>query len=131
VWYKQLMMNTLTSLLSIVLLATSVVAQDSPIPQELPQELRQTRDAVRRRVEQPIPPKLPLPRPAQWGDNDGLLNRLRANRQTVAIGGAVNAGSIESRIAALEAKVEALQSELEAQRVLIKLLQELLDRQRK
>jgi TolA-binding protein len=65
-------------------------------------------------------------------DNDGLLNSLRAtNRQTLAAEGRVNAGPVEDRIAALEAKVEALQNELEAQKGLIKQLQELLDRQQK
>ena len=123
-------MSRLVSLLSIVLLATSLVAQDAPIPQDLPLELRKTSEAMRRRVEQPIP--LPLQRPTKRFDNDGLLNRLRAtNRQTLATEGRVNAGPVEERIAALEAKVEALQSELEAQKALIKQLQELLDRQQK
>ena len=132
VWYKQLIMNTLLSLLSIVLLATSLVAQDAPIPQDLPLQLRQTREAVRRRVEQPIPQGIPLQRPRKWLDNDGLLNSRRAtNRPTLATEGRVNAGPVEDRIAALEAKVEALQSELEAQKALIKQLQELLDRQQK
>ena len=102
-------MNTLMSALSIVLFATSLVAQDVPIP-----------------------PDLPLQRPTKRLDNDGLLNRLRAtNRPTFATEGRVNAGPVEARIAALEAKVEALQSELEAQKALIKQLQELLDRQQK
>ena len=125
-------MNRLISLLSIVLLATTLVAQDAPIPQDLPLQLRKSSEAVRRRVEQPIPQDLPLQRPTKRLDNDGLLNRLRAtNRQTLATGDRVNAGPVEDRIAALEAKVEALQSELEAQKALIKQLQELLDRQQK
>ena|SRR5437762_4829116 len=125
-------MSTLISLLSIVLLATSLVAQDAPIPQDLPSQLRQTSDAVRRRVEQPIPQDLPLQRPTKRLDNIGLPNRLRAtNRQAPATEGRVNAGSVEDRIAALEAKVEALQSELDAQKALIKQLQELLDRQQR
>ena len=124
-------MHTLTSLLSIVLLATSLVAQDAPIPQDLPLQLRKTSEAVRRRVEQPIRQDLPLQRPTKRLDN-GLLNSLRAtNRQTLATEGRVHAGPVEDRIAALEAKVEALQSELEAQKALIKQLQELLDRQQK
>src|SRR5262245_24334335 len=102
-------MNTLMSVLSIVLLATSLVAQDAPIPQDLP-----------------------LQRPTKRLDNNWLLNSPRAtNRQTLATDGRVNAGPVEDRIAALEAKVEALQSELEAQKALIKQLQELLDRQQK
>ena len=65
-------------------------------------------------------------------DNDGLLTRLRAtNRQTLATEGKVNAGSLEDRIAALEAKVEALQRELAVQKAVIEQLQELLDRQQK
>ena len=125
-------MNALISLLSIVLLATSLVAQDAPIPQDLPLQLRKTSDAVRRSVEQPIPPRLLLQQPTKRLDNDGLLNRLRAtNRQTLGTESRVNAGPVEDRIAALEAKVEALQSELEAQKALIKQLQELLDRQQK
>src|SRR5262245_9316772 len=123
-------MNTLMSFLSIVLLAPSVVAQDAPIPQDLPSQLRQTSDAVRRRVEQPIPRNLPLqPSAKRW--DESFLNRLRANkRQLLATEGKVNA-SAEDRIAALEAKVEALESELEAQKALIKQLQELLDRLQK
>src|ERR1044071_8144344 len=121
-------MNTLVSLLSIVLLATSVGAQDAPIPQELPLQFRQTSDAVRRRVEQPIRhdrPLLQLPTKRLY---DSLLNRHRANiHTTLATEGNVNAASLEDRIAALEAKVQALQTELDAQKALIKQLQELLD----
>ena len=125
-------MNALISLLSIVLLATSLDAQDSPIPQDLPLQLRKTSDAVRRRVEQPIPRDLRLQRPTKRLDNDGLLNRLRAtNRQTLATEGRVNDGAVEDRIAALEAKVEALQREVETQKAMIKQLQELLDQQQK
>ncbi len=110
----------LISLLSIVLLATSLVAQDAPIPQDLPLQLRS--DAVRRTVEQIIP-RLPLQRPTKRLGNDGLLNRLRAtNRQTLATEGRVNAGPVEDRIAALEAKVEALQREVETQKAMIKQL---------
>jgi hypothetical protein len=119
-------MSTRISLLSIVLLATSLVAQDAPIPQDLPLELRKTRDAVQRKVEQPIPRQLPLP--TKRPQNDGLLNRLWPGR---TLDTKVNAGPVEERVAALEAKVEALQRELEAQKVLIKQLQELLDRQQK
>jgi hypothetical protein len=124
-------MNTLMSLLSIMLLATSVVAQDAPIPQDLPWQLRQTSDAVQRKVEQPIPRNLPLQPPTKRWD-ESFLNRLRANkRQLVVTEGKVNAGTVEDRIAALEAKVEALQRELEAQKALTKQLLELLDRQQK
>ena len=123
-------MNTVIALLSIVLLATSLAAQDAPIPQDLPLQLRHTSEAVQRGVEQPIPQDFPLQRPTRRLDN--FLNRLRTtNRQTPATEGRVNAGSVEDRIAALEAKVEALQSELEAQKALIKQLQEMLDRQKK
>ena len=102
-------MNALISLLSIVLLATSLVAQDAPIPQDLP-----------------------LQRPTKRLDNDGLLNSLRAtNRQTPATAGRVNAGPVEDRIAALEAKVEALQREVETQKAMIKQLQDVLDQQQK
>src|SRR5207249_10671228 len=112
--------------------ATSLVAQDAPIPQDLPLQLRKTSDAVRRRVDQPIPQRLPLQRPTKRLDNDGLLNRLRAtNRQTLATEGRVNAGPVEDRIAALEAKVEALQRDVETQKAMIKQLQELLDQQKK
>ena len=125
-------MNTLMPLLSIVLLATSLAAQDAPFPKDLPLPLRQTREAVRGRVEQVIPRALPLQPPRRWADSDSFLNRLRAtNRQALATPGRVNAGSIEDRIAALEAKIEALQIELEAQKVLIKQLQGLLDQQQK
>ena len=111
-----------------MLLATSLAAQDAPIPQELPSQLRQTSDAVRRRVEQVIP-RLPLPRPT---NNYGLPTSLRVtNRQTLATEGRVNAGPVEDRIAALEAKVEALQREVETQKATIKQLQELLDQQQK
>jgi hypothetical protein len=128
VWYKQLIMNALISLLSIVLLATSLAAQDAPIPQDLPLELRS--EAVRRTVEQPIL-RLPLQRPTKRLD-ESLLNRLRAtNRQTLATEARVNAWSVEDRIAALEAKVEALQREVETQKAIIKQLQELLDQQQK
>jgi hypothetical protein len=120
------------SLLSIVLLATSLAAQDAPIPQDLPLQLRQTSDAVRRGVEQRIPQDLPLQRPTKRLDNLGLPNRLRAtDRQPLAPERRTNAGTVEDRIAALEKKVEALQNELEAQKALIKQLQELLDRQQK
>jgi TolA-binding protein len=122
-------MNAVISLLSIVLLATSLVAQDAPIPQELPLQLRKTSDAVRRGVEQPIPRYLPLQQPTQRLDNS-LLNRLRlTNRQTPATAGRVNAASVEDRIASLEAKVEALQREVETQRAIIQQLKELLDQQ--
>jgi len=125
-------MNTLISLLSIVLLATSLVAQDAPIPQELPLQLRNTSEAMRRRVEQPIRQDRPLQWPRKRLDNDGLLNRLRAtNRQNLATEGRVNAAPVEDRIAALEAKVEALQREVETQKAMIKQLQELLDQQQK
>ena len=131
VWYKQLIMKAPKSLFTMVLLATSLTAQDAPIPQDLPLQLRQTSDAVRRRVEQPIP-RLPLQGPTNRLDNNGLLNRLRAtNRQTLATEGRVNAGPVEDRIAALEAKVEALQREVETQKAMIKGLQELLDQQQK
>jgi hypothetical protein len=59
-WYKRLIMKILISLLSIVLLATSLVAQDAPIPQDLPLQLRQTGEAVRRSVERPIPQHFPF-----------------------------------------------------------------------
>ena len=125
-------MNTLKSLLSIVLLATSLVAQDAPIPQELPLQLRKTSDAVRGKVEQQSPQDLPFQRPRKWLDNDGLLNRLRGtNRQTLATEGRVNAAPVEDRIAALEAKVEALQREVEAQKAVINQLRELLDQLQK
>ena len=125
-------MNTLISLLSIVLLATSLVAQDAPIPQDLPLQLRKTSDAVRRRVEQPIRQDLPLQWPTKRLDNDGLPNSLRpTSRQTLTSERRVNAGSVEDRIAALEAKVEALQREVETQKAMIKQLQELLDQQQK
>jgi len=131
VWYKQLTMKAPISLFTMVLLATSLSAQDAPIPQDLPVQLRETSDAVRRRVEQPIP-RLPLQGPTNRLDNNGLLNRLRAtNRQTLATEGRVNAGPVEDRIAALEAKVEALQREVETQKAMIKGLQELLDQQQK
>ena len=123
-------MNTLISLLSILLLATSLVAQDALIPQDLPLQLRKTSDAVRRRVEQPIRQDLPLQWPTKRLDNDGFLNSLRAtNRQTLATEGRVDAGPVEDRIAALEAKVEALQREVETQKAMIKQLKELLDQQ--
>jgi TolA-binding protein len=132
VWYKQVIMNTGISLLSIVLLATSLAAQDAPIPQDLPLQLRQTSDAVRRKVEQPIPQAVPLQRPLVIQPFRGLLNSFRAtNRQTVATEGRVNAAPVEDRIAALEAKVEALQREVETQKATIKQLQELLDQQQK
>jgi hypothetical protein len=132
VWYKELIMNPVKSFTGIVLLATSVIAQDAPIPQDLPLELRKTSEAVRRRVEQPIRQNVPFQQPTKRLDNGSLLNRLRAtNRQTPATEGRVNAGTVEGRIAALEAKVEALQRELEAQKALIKQLQNLLDRQQK
>jgi hypothetical protein len=132
VWYTKFIMNTLRSLLSIVLLATPLLAQDAPIPQNLPLQLRQTGDAVRRKVEQPIPQDLPLQLPAKMLDNGGFLNRFLANnRQTPATAGRVNAGPVEDRIAALEAKVEALQREVETQKAILKQLQELLDQQQK
>ena len=125
-------MNTLISLLSILLFATSLVAQDAPIPQELPSQLRKTSEAVQRGVEQPIPRDLPLLRPTKRLDNLGLPNKLRAtDKRSPATKSKVNAAPVEDRIAALEAKVEALQSELEAQQALIKQLQELLNRQQK
>jgi hypothetical protein len=126
-------MKILISLLGIVLLATSLAAQDAPIPQNLPLPLRQTSEAVQRKVEQPIPPQgLPLPRPANRLDNRGLLNRLRLpNRLAPATDSRVNAAPLEERIDALEAKLQELQNELEAQKALIKQLQELLDQQQK
>ena len=125
-------MNTLRYLFIILVLATSLGAQDAPIPQNLPLQLRQTGEAVRRSVEQPIPQDLPVLRPTKRLDNGGVLNRLGLpNRLTRAPENRVNAAPVEDRIAALEAKVEALQNELEAQKALIKQLQELLDRQQK
>ena len=123
-------MARLISLLSIVLLATPLVAQDAPIPQDLPLPLRQTGEAIRRKVEQPSPQAPPLQRPRKWLETPSLLNRIRAtNRPTPAAERSVNPGSVEDRIAALEAKIEALQNELEAQKAVIKQLQELLNRQ--
>src|SRR5215813_1481756 len=75
-------MNTMTSLLSILVLATSFVAQDAPIPQDLPSQLRKSSEAVRRSVEQPIP-----------------------QNQTLTAGGRVSVGPFQDRIIALEAKV--------------------------
>ena len=116
-----------TFLLGVVLLASSLSAQNAPIPQDLPLELRQTSDAVRRRVEQPV-----LQQPTQRTYSGGLLNRLRAtNGQTLAAPGSVNAGSVENRIAALEAKVQALQREVETQKAMIEQLKQLLDQQQK
>jgi hypothetical protein len=121
-------MKAPTFLFGVVLLATSFSAQDAPIPQELPLQLRQTSDAVRRRAEQPVlqPPTL---RPY----SGGLLNRLRGtNRQTLATPIGVTSGSVEDRIAALEAKVQALQKEVETQKAMIEQLrQQLLDQQKK
>jgi hypothetical protein len=118
-------MKTLILFLGIVLLATLLVAQDAPIPQELPLHLRN--EPVRRSTEQPIPHYLPLQQLPKRLDNSGFLNRLGLNkRPTVA-----SAVPVEDRIAALEARVEALQNELEAQKALIKHLQELLDQQQK
>jgi hypothetical protein len=115
-------MKTLTFLFAFVLLTVSLIAQNGPIPQDLPVELRQ--DAVRRKVEQPIP-RLPLQQPTI---NTGLPTSLRAtNKQTSQ--GRVNAGSVEDRIAALESKVAALEAEIETQRATIKQLQDRLDRQ--
>jgi hypothetical protein len=121
-------MKTLLPLLAIVLLASSVVAQDAPIiPQELPPQFRQ--DAVRRRVEQVIP-RAPLPQPTR--KYDGLIKGFGvANRQAPATKSSVNSGSTEERIAALEAKVEALQREVETQKATIQQLKELLDQQQK
>ena len=111
-----------------MLLATSLVAQDAPIPQQLPSPLRQNSDAVRRRVEQPIPQGVPVQQPT----NDSFLNRLRAtDRQTHVFKVGGNASPVEDRIAALEAKVEVLQKEVEAQKAAIKQLQERLDQQQK
>jgi hypothetical protein len=136
VWYKQMIMRTLTSLLSIVVLATPLVAQNAPIPQDLPLELRKTSDAVRRKVEQqlpqPLPQNVPWPRSNQRLEYRGLLDRLGlTSRPALANEVRVNVRSVEDRIAALEAKVDLLQSELEAQNALIKQLMELLDRQQK
>jgi hypothetical protein len=115
-------MNKPIALLSIVLFATPLVAQDAAIPQQLPVELRKS-DAIRRTVERvpqvPNLPNVPLPQARGWFDR--LLNSVRAPR--------INAGSVEERIAALEARVEALQRDIEAQTAVIKQLQELLDRQ--
>ena len=122
-----MIMKTPTFLLGVVLLAVSLSAQDAPIPQELPLQLRQTSDAVRRRVEQPV-----LQQPTLRPYSGGLLNRLRAtNRQTLATPGSVNAGSVEDRIAALEAKVQALQRDVETQKAMIEQLKQLLDQQQK
>jgi hypothetical protein len=119
-------MKTLLPLLGILLLASSVVAQDAPIPQELPPQFRQ--DAVRRRVEQ-VMPRAPLPQPTR--KYDGLIKSLGVNRQPSAAKSTVNAGSVDERIAALEAKVEALQKEVETQKATIQQLKELLDQQQK
>jgi hypothetical protein len=118
-------MKTLTSVLTLMVLTTPLVAQDT-IPQDLPSQFRQ--DAVRRTVEQPITiPRLPLQQPT---NNYGLPTSLRVtNKQTTQ--GRANAVSVEDRIAALEAKVAALQSEIEAQKAIIKQLQERLDQQEK
>jgi len=114
------MKNTLMSVVSIVLLATSLAAQNAPIPQKLPLELRKNMDAIQRGVEQPIQLRQnpPLLRPMQ-----GLLNSFGLR--------GTNKQPVEARIGALEAKVDKLQSELEAQKALIKQLQELLNQQQK
>ncbi len=123
-------MGILKPLLSMVLLATPLVAQNAPIPQDLPLPLRQTGEAIRRKVEQPSPQARPLQRPRKWLETPSLVNRINAtNRQTPAAERSVNPGSVEDRIAALESKIEALQIELEAQKTLIQQLQELLNRQ--
>lgn len=121
-------MKTLLPLLGIVVLASSVVAQNAPIiPQELPSQFRQ--DAVRRKVEQVVP-RVPLPQPTR--KYDGLIKSLGVtNRQTPVTKSSVNAGSAAERIAALEAKVEALQKEVETQKATIQQLKELLDQQQK
>jgi hypothetical protein len=122
-------MKTLTFLVALLLLSVTLIAQDAPIPQDLPLQFRQTSDAVRRGVERVIPQNLPLPRPT---NNGGLLNRLRLpNRLTPPTEAGVNARTVEDRIAALEAKVAVLEAEIEGQRALIKQLEERLDQQKK
>ena len=125
-------MTVPTFLLGVALSAASVSAQDPAIPQNLPLSLRQTSDTVRRKVEQPIPQNLPLQQPTNRPYSGGLLNRLRtANTQTVGMDNRVKAGSVEDRIAALEAKVQSLQREVETQKAMIERLKELLDQQQK
>lgn len=125
-------MKPLKSFLSIMLLATPLAAQDVSIPQTLPSPLRQTSDAVQRKVEQPIPQDLPLQRVMKRLDSDALLNGLRpTNGQTAGTPRSFTAGSVEVRIAVLEAKIQALQSELEAQKALLQQLKELVDQQQK
>ena len=115
-------MKAFLSLLCIALFTTTLAAQNAPIPEDLPLPLRQNSDAVRRRVEQVMPPPHPLQGPIKRLD-ESFLNRLRAtNRPTM---------SVEDRIAALEAKIAAMQNEIEAQKARIRQLEERLDQQKK
>src|SRR5262245_59016808 len=94
-------MNTMTSFFSFLLLATYLVVQVAPFPQDFPSQLRKSSEAVRRSVEQPIPQNLPLQRPTE-----GFLDSLQGtNSQTLTAGGRVNIGPFQDRIIALEAKV--------------------------
>ena len=112
-------MKTLTLLVALSLLSVSLIAQDAPIPQDLP--VRQPK-----LLPELMPPGVQTTRPpVRW-----LQNRVVAPKQIVASGNTANA-SIENRIAALEAKIAAMQSEIETQKVRIRQLEERLAQQQK
>lgn len=100
---------------ALLLVSVSLIAQDAPIPQNLPQ--RQPKLLPEVMTPRAQPPRPPL----GW-----LQNRAVAPAPVVAVPNR----SVEDRIAALEAKIAALQSEIEAQRALIRQLEERLEQQK-
>jgi hypothetical protein len=103
-------MKTLTFLCAFVLLTISLIAQDAPMPQDIP-----------------------LQKPKLFRDRDIRESLIRIGREpfnariddTQPKTDDVNG---EQRIRALELKVKDLEAEVAAQRALIKQLQERLDR---
>ena len=103
-------MKTLRSLLGIVLLATPLVAQDAPIPQDIP-----------------------LQKPKLLRDLDIRKSLIRIGREPFDARiddtqPKTDDANGEQRIQALELKVKNLEAEVAAQRALINQLQERLDR---
>jgi TolA-binding protein len=112
-------MKTLTLLVALLLLSVSLIAQDAPIPQDIPlQRPKLLPELMNPGVQAARPP-------VRW-----LQNGVVAPKRIVATDSRANP-SIEDRIAALEAKIAAMQSEIEAQRALIRQLEERLEQQKK
>ena len=102
-------MKTLTLLCAFVLLTVSLIAQDAPIPQDIP--LQQPK----RRFDNPL------------DIQERAIKSFKARIEDTQRASADDTNA-EQRIQALELKVKNLEAEVAAQRALINQLQERLDR---